>query len=51
MYNSFISQEKQRTIIKMLGKRVIENLSLLFVVIAHEQVARKARKARWHVSM
>ena len=52
MYNSFISQEKNKAITKMSGKHVIENLSLLFVVIAREHGGRQSTQctlAREHV--
>ena len=39
MYNSFISQKKERkNNHKNLRKNIIENLFLLFVVTAHEHV-------------
>ena len=34
----FHRKKKERTITKMLGKHITENLFLLFVVIAHEYV-------------
>ena len=58
MYNSFIPQEKDRTITKIYGKHVIENLSLLFLVtacdtqdtLARENVSTQGTLAREHVS-
>ena len=35
----FHEKKKERTILKMQGKLIIENLFLLFVVIAREHVA------------
>ena len=50
MYNSFIPQEKDRTITKIYGKHVIENLSLLFLVTACEHVDTQDTLARENVS-
>ena len=59
------SKRKWKTITKMNGKHIIENLSLSFIVIAREQVCTEsrqgrlarehviteARKTHWHMSM
>ena len=57
MYNSFISQEKDKEKVpKIYRKHVTENFFSLVVVIARENVDRQstqgtwARKTRWHVS-